>query len=321
MTAGKSTRLDLGSHRAAIWLALFVTVLWSSSWVLIRWGLDDEGLTPLTFAALRYGIAAILLVGWVIFRERHRYQRYRVDRRLVVRLVLLGVLLYAVTQAALFIALDEQPAATTGLVLSLTPIFVAIGAALSLAEIPTRWQITGASLVVVGAWLFFAGDLSATALGLAAAVLGLSANVASSLLGRGVNRSRQLPPVVVTAVSMGIGAGVLVFVALGAEGIPHVSTRGWVIVTWLAVINTAFAFTLWNLSLRRLSAVESAAINNTMLAQIALLAWLFLDEPPGLIGLAGIALVTIGVYLTQNYRRAGANASPDEKGTPGGQLG
>ena len=45
--------------------------------------------------------------------------------------------------------------------------------------------------------------------------------------------------------------------------------------------NTALAFTWWNLSLQRLSAVESAGINNTMLIQIGLLAWVFLDEAPG----------------------------------------
>ena len=53
-------------------MALFVTVLWSSSWVLIRWGLDDEGLTPITFAALRYGLAAAVLIAWVLYRERSR---------------------------------------------------------------------------------------------------------------------------------------------------------------------------------------------------------------------------------------------------------
>ena len=40
------------------------------------------------------------------------------------------------------------------------------------------------------------------------------------------------------------------------------------------MVNTAFAFTLWNLSLQRLTAVESAGVNNTMLIQIAVLAWL-----------------------------------------------
>jgi hypothetical protein len=36
------------------------------------------------------------------------------------------------------------------------------------------------------------------------------------------------------------------------------------------------------------------------------LAWLFLGEAPGLAGLAGIALVSAGVFLTQDLRRKGA---------------
>ena len=51
------------SHLWAIGIALFVTVLWSSSWVLIRWGLEDEGLPPLVFAALRYGPAFTIETG------------------------------------------------------------------------------------------------------------------------------------------------------------------------------------------------------------------------------------------------------------------
>jgi drug/metabolite transporter (DMT)-like permease len=56
---------------------------------------------------------------------------------------------------------------------------------------------------------------------------------------------------------------------------------------------------LWNLSLRKLSALESAAINNTMLIQIAILAWIFLDEPLGPGEAAGIVLVSAGVLMTQ----------------------
>ena len=105
-------------------MALLVTVLWSSSWVLIRWGLDDEGLTPVMFAALRYGIAAIVLVGFVVVRERKRRHHYAVGRGYVTKLIVLGVVMYTLTQGAMFVALDEQPAATTSLVLSLTPLLV-----------------------------------------------------------------------------------------------------------------------------------------------------------------------------------------------------
>jgi drug/metabolite transporter (DMT)-like permease len=46
-------------HLRAVLEALFVTVLWSSSWVLIKTGLRD--IPPLTFAGLRYAIAAAIL--------------------------------------------------------------------------------------------------------------------------------------------------------------------------------------------------------------------------------------------------------------------
>ena len=35
------------THVRAVLIALFVTFLWSSSWVLIRWGLDQEALEPI----------------------------------------------------------------------------------------------------------------------------------------------------------------------------------------------------------------------------------------------------------------------------------
>lgn len=291
-----------GTHRAAVWIALFVTVLWSSSWVLIRWGLDGEGLEPITFAALRYGMAAVIVVGWMLIRERPRGGMSGLNRSALLQLVLLGVLMYALTQGAMFVALDNQPAATTSLMLSLTPLFVTGTAAVSLAEIPSMRQVGGAVLVAVGAWLFFTGGLGATAVGMIAAIVALGANVSSGLLGRHVNREAHLSPVVVTAVSMAVGATILMAVGFTVEGIPSVSGRAWLIIGWLAVVNTALAFTLWNLSLRRLSAVESAGINNTMLIQIAVLAWIFLDEAPGAVALVGILLVSTGVFLTQTLR-------------------
>ncbi len=287
------------SHFGAIGIALFVTVLWSSSWILIRWGLDGEGLEPITFAALRYGLAAVVVVIWMVVRERPRTMLAGMDRPTVLRVVALGVVMYALTQGAQFVAIDNQPAATTSLVLSLTPLLVAGFGVISLGEIPASRQVAGAVLVVVGAWSYFSGDLGATAVGMVAAVVGLLAGVAASLLGRQINREGQLSPVVVTALSMSVGAIILILVGLTAEGIPSVSLRAWAIIVWLAVVNTAVAFTLWNLSLRRLSAVESAGINNTMMIQIAVLAWAFLDESFGVPEMLGIALVSIGVFLTQ----------------------
>ena len=291
-----STRHD---HGRAVWTALFVTVLWSSSWVLIRIVLDDEDLAPVTFAGLRYTLAALVLLGWTTSRPAHRRQLASLDRSVVKRLVVLGVVFFGVTQGAQFVAIDSQPAATASLMLSLTAFAVAVFSVRSLGERSSARQFLGAALVAVGAIVYFSGDLGATAVGLIASLVGLAANVAGSILGRSVNRDHALHPVIVTTVSMGTGALVLLVTGLVIEGRPTVTITAGVIIGWLAVVNTAVAFTLWNKSLRHLSAVESAAINNTMLVQIAALGWIFLNEPPGALGVIGILVVSLGVFLTQ----------------------
>ena len=116
------TPAPLPSRPRAVGAALLVTFLWSSSWVLIRWGLDDESLEPLTFAALRYGAATVILGMWVLARPRARAELARVDRSTLVRIAVLGLVFYALTQGAQFVAIDSQPAATTSLAYSFAPI-------------------------------------------------------------------------------------------------------------------------------------------------------------------------------------------------------
>lgn len=289
-------------HTGAILTALFVTVLWSSSWVLIRWGLDDEKLSPLVFAGIRYLLAASVLIALVAVTPRFRGEVATLTGRRWAQLALLGLVFVAVAQGAQFVAIGAQPAASTSLILSLTPLLVVAGSTIALAERPARRQVTGAALIVLGAVIYFSGALGFSAIGLFASVVGLVANAVGSLMGRGLNRDRATSPLVVTVVSMSAGAAALVGAGVLSEGWPVISGRAWLIIIWLALVNTALAFTLWNRSLRILSATESVAINNTMLIQIGLLAWLFLDEVPGVADIVGMLAVSAGVYLAQRPR-------------------
>ena len=292
-------------HLRAIATALFVTVLWSSSWILVRKGLDDEQIDPLTFAGLRYTLAALVLLAWSASRPIHRKQLRHLPRSRWSSLAVLGVVYFSITQGAQFVAIDAQPAATSSLMLAPTALLVALLSGRSLGEPPQRVQFIGAALIIVGALLYFTGDLGATALGMTASIVGLAANASGSLLGRSANRESTLSPVVVTTVSMSIGAPLLLSIGFAVEGVPSLTARGIAIITWLAVVNTAVAFTLWNRSLRQLAAVESSAINNTMLIQIAALAWIFLGESPGPIGVVGIGVVSLGAFLTTFSSRRG----------------
>jgi len=102
---------------------------------------------------------------------------------------------------------------------------------------------------------------------------------------------------------MGIGAICMLAVGLGSQGLPAISLKGWGIIVWLAVVNTSFAFTLWNHTLRVLSATESSIINNTMLIQIAVLAWVFLGEPLGTVEILGLLAVAFGTAVVQRERQ------------------
>jgi drug/metabolite transporter (DMT)-like permease len=120
-----------------------------------------------------------------------------------------------------------------------------------------------------------------------------------ALLARQVNRSGRISATVVTLVSMGFGSILLLGLGLAFESLPRLGGKEWLIILWLAAVNTAFAFTLWNRSLQQLSAAQSGAINNTMLIQIAILAWIFLRERLSAIQIIGLSIALIGTVLVQ----------------------
>lgn len=296
-----NTNAPRPSHAASIALALVVTFLWSTSWVLIKIGLDE--IEPLTFAGLRYGTAALLLTILWVRNPARRAELTNAPGSTRWRLALLGLVLYAITQGAQFVGLALLPAATLSLMLSLTPIIVTLVAGPLLAERTSLVQWSGMVLAAVGAAFYLAPDVgSGVAAGFVVGAVGVGANAAASLLGRSLNQNPGLSPLTVTASSMTVGASLLVIVGIAIEGIPRLTMSGWLIVTWLAVVNTAGAFTLWNHTLQHLSAVESSAINNTMLIQIAALAWIFLGESLTFVEIAALVTASVGVGLVQVRR-------------------
>src|SRR5690606_29520081 len=229
----------------------------------------------------------------------------RLSRRDWASLIALGVLSYALTQGAQFLALAYLPAVTTTLLLNFTTIAVALMGIVLLGERPSALQWAGVGLNLCGIFLYFypvdlpAGQL----LGSVIACIGVLANAGSAILGRYVNRTGAIPPLQVTVISMGIGAALLLGTGLATQGLPRLDLTHWAIIGWLAVVNSAFAFTLWNHTLRKLSAVESSIINNTMLIQIAVLAWIFLGERVSGQEAFGMFLAALGVLLVQLWRK------------------
>lgn len=288
----------------AVLQGLFVTFLWSTSWVLVKIGLDELDLQPLSFAGLRYALAALILLPFGVRAMRAAHSAAPLSGRLLGRVAIYGLLFVAVAQGAQFVALGLLPATAVNLVLSSIPAIVALLALSTMAERPSAGQAAGIGLLIAGAVLYFGPfELTPEApLGIMAAAVCALAAAVSSHVGRGLARdaiARLGGPIGLTASSMAIGAALLLGTGLMVEGIPALDPAGWLIVAWLAVVNTAFAFTLWNHTLRTLTAVESSVVNNTMTIQIAVLAIVFLGERLGPLQLAGLFLAAAGALVVQ----------------------
>jgi drug/metabolite transporter (DMT)-like permease len=293
--------------------ALFVTFLWSTSWVLIKFGLEE--MPPLLFAGLRYVLAFLVLLPF-LWRPESGTAVSPIPSSVKAltrgdwgRLAVLGVVFYALTQGAQFVALAYAPAVSVTLILSFTAVFVALTGMFTLGERPYLGQWLGMLLALAGALLYFYpfGLAEAQFIGIVAAVVGMAANSASAILGRYVNRGGAIRPLTVTVISMGFGALLLLTGGVYLQGMPALRWQSWLIIGWLAVVNTAVAFTLWNHTQRTLPAMQSTVINNTMTVQIAVLALLFLGETINGRQLLGLAAVVIGTLLVQVWRQRGCS--------------
>ncbi len=280
----------------AILEALLVTLLWSTSWVLIKRYLAE--IPSLIFAGLRYTLAFLVLLPGTF---RHRARVRALTGREWGRLAVLGLVFYTLTQGGQFVTLAHLEAVTFSLLLNFSAVLVALAGIVTLREMPSRLQWAGIALFVVGTLVYFSTGTTweGRALGLTLAGLTVCANAAAALLGRWVNREQTLSPIVVTCISMGIGAVVMLVLGLVVQGWPTITLEGWLVILWLAIVNSALAFTLWNHTLTVLSATESSIINNTMLIQIAVLAWLFLGERLDAREVAGLVVAAVGILIVQ----------------------
>jgi drug/metabolite transporter (DMT)-like permease len=281
--------------------ALFVTLLWSSSFVIIKIGLHE--IPPLVFAGLRYVIAALCLLPLLLRRE-NKAQLAQLVKKDWVNLLVYGVVFIALTQGAMFLGLSLLPSVTVSLMLNFSPIVVAVMGIVLINEIPTRQQWAGTILFLAGILVYFYPvDFEQNELiGIIVMLFGVLFNAGSSILGRRLNRDKKFSPIIITTISMTIGSIILLTSGILVQGLPSISLTNILLLLWMAAVNTAFAFTLWNKTLQSLTAMESSIINGTMLIQIAVLAWIFLGEEITMVEGLGMLIAAGGALLVQLKR-------------------
>lgn len=286
-------------HYKAVGQALLVTVLWASSWVIIKFGLEE--IPPLTFAGLRYTIASAILMTIIIGKRETRESLRQANHRQILVLAGYGFVFVAITQGSQFVGLDLLPAISVSLLLNMSPLIVLFLGIVLLKEIPSRGQF-GLILIGIGGVLIYFYPLELDGLqliGVIVVLAGVISNAFSSIIGRAINKKKEFTPLVVTGVSMFFGSLVLLLSAFLVEDIGSISLLSWFYIVWLSVVNTAIAFTIWNRAMQTLRAVNITIINGTMLPQIVILSIVFLGEMPTVLDWIGLLLIAVSALLVQ----------------------
>jgi len=290
----------------AILLGIIVTFIWASSVVLLRLGLSGEVTDPIGFAGIRFTLAALLLfpLAWSRLRPALASRiEPRIEPRSLLTAALFGLLLYGVAQIAVHVSLGTVSASTMGLMIGLTPVVTALLVVRSRGERASRMQIAGVGVLVVGVLIYFGLSVpepQVLPMVMLAAVVPVVVGVAT-VLGRRLALDVESfgGPMGLTAIAMICGGIFTLVFGLIVEGIPELSLRAWMLIAWMAVVNTALAYTLWTQVQRTLRAVEASVLGDVTVLMTALLGWLVLGETLGALEIAGLVLAVVGVLIVQ----------------------
>jgi drug/metabolite transporter (DMT)-like permease len=288
------------SRIKAIILAIFVVIIWSTSWILIKVGMEE--IPALSLNGLRYTLAFFLMLPFLLL-PKVRIHFIQMSRKDWNDLVILGFVFIGLTQGALALSLVYLPAVTASLIMNCTPVFVAFLGIGFLSERPTGLQWGGLSINMAGVFLYFfpLQNKDNNWIGLVIALGCMFFNIIGSLLSRRINRGARLNAYIVSTVSIGVGGLMMLLAGIIVNGLPVFKLDGLMILGWLAVVNTAVAFPMWNYSLQTLTAMESNIIGNTMLIYVAILAFIFLGEQLTLQQGIGLILTGVGAVLVQMH--------------------
>jgi drug/metabolite transporter (DMT)-like permease len=278
--------------------AAAAAILFGASVVAVRVAVQD--IPPLSLALIRFGQAAVVLLG-VLLLAAPRLLLIR--RRSLPLLALLGAILFTLFPVTFNAGLRWTEASRGALMLATMPLWSAWLARSVAGERLTRRQLAGVVVSVLGIALAFVGPHALH--GGPRVLVGDALLLVTALLGAlyGVLSKRALardPAVTVTTYAMLFGAVLLTPAALAEGLLPalgRLDGRLLALVLLLGVPGGALAFLLWTWALSRLTPTQVAVYVNLNPIVAALLGILLLGERRSGPFLLGFAAVIAGVLL------------------------
>lgn len=297
---------DQAHSHAAIYVKLVLTaVFWGGTF--IAGSHVSKHLAPFTIAFLRFVTASAILLMLAWSQEGRLPRLTRGQFVLIALLGATGVFAY---NALFFMGLRLIEAGRASLIVSMSPVLIAVASALFLRDgsgklLAHPLRATGILLSVFGAVVVISqGDLrriftGGVGLGELFSLGCVLSWVVYSVVGKVA--MRHLSPLTAVAYSSAIGALALAVPAVmegPAKNLGGASWIDWVSIAYLAVFGTVLGFVWFYEGVRLIGAPRAGLFINFVPVSAVILAAVILHEPITWSLAVGAAMVLSGVFLT-----------------------
>ena len=278
-----------------------VMAFWAANFIVVK--AANQQIPPVTFAFLRFGLAALTLLVLLRWREG----RLGLPRRDVVPIIGLGALGFGVYQILWSVALQDIPAGDSALLVATTPVITALLAVVSGADTLTRTKLLGSLVSFAGVGVIVSAGHGLT---LGSAIVGdvltlIAAACFSVYTAFGAPILRRHSPLRTTAWAMVGGSLVLlppgVYQAVGVEW-AGVTTDAWAGLLFSAFIPAGIANVVVFNAIKLLGPTRITAYQFLVPFMAVLMGAAFLSEPIRVDQLLGGAVIVLGVLIARTDR-------------------
>lgn len=275
-----------------------LSLIWGTSYVLIKWGLGY--FPPGQVASIRLGVSALAFAPF-LFKHLKKIERGQLPLLLLVGVMGTGL------PAFLFPAAQEHVnSSLAGILNSLTPLFTLVVGILFFGSIFTWSRTVGIAIGLIGAVCLFAfgeraGVTGNWLYGLLIIVACLCYATSSNVVGFRLNGLKALTISVVSFSMVGIPA--LLYLLLGTDFIDTLQQtpeawKGVGYITVLALFSTVLAGVIFFQLIQWTSPVFGSTVS--YLVPIVAMVWGAIDgEVISIVQFVGMGLILSGLYLTK----------------------
>ncbi len=251
----------------------------------------------LVIAFYRLGIASVLYYGMARHKVGPLGKHYHKSQ---VRWALLAGLALALHFATWIQSLSLTSVASSVVLVTTSPIWVALGSTFFLGEKPSRMMLIGMAITICGSIIITGADFQLSAQHLVGDVLAIAGAIFAGiylLIGRRLRRELDTFPYV-TIVYSAAAVFTLVFLAATGDPLLEYDTRTFVLFLLIALLPQVIGHTSLNWALKYISATAVAVVTLGEPIGASFLAWIILNEGISLVQLAGMMITMLGLAVS-----------------------